>query len=218
MTWPASSWRPPKPRRTGTVELDDGQRQGYGWKDLAQIASATEQKSIKPIFLPKSVAMAVGVGVEAFAKLRGTLPFVSPDKIQQLYFGDWVARGEGWPLKEPVGFAQGLQINRGLVPQGAMAAGAVRHAQNCNVREIMTASPETIDQICKLLEPFNSTGKVLTPDTEISADLNIDSVAVMDFVMEVEDHFDIEIPLNVVSETHSISDLAAVVDARVKKA
>ena len=95
--------------RAGTVELDDGQRQGYGWKDLAQIASATEQKSIKPIFLPKSVAMAVGVGVEAFAKLRGTLPFVSPDKIQQLYFGDWVARGEGWPLKEPVGFAQGFK-------------------------------------------------------------------------------------------------------------
>ncbi len=82
----------------------------------------------------------------------------------------------------------------------------------------MTASQETIDQICKLLEPFNSTGKALTPDTEISADLNIDSVAVMDFVMEVEDNFDIEIPLNVVSETHSISDLAAVVDARVKKA
>lgn len=95
--------------RAGTVELDDGHRQGYGWKDLAQIASATEQKSITPIFLPKSVAMAVGVGVEAFAKLRGTLPFVSPDKIQQLYFGDWVARGEGWPLKEPVGFAQGFK-------------------------------------------------------------------------------------------------------------
>ena len=94
---------------TGTVELDDGHRQGYGWNDLAKIASATEQKSIKPIFLPKSVAMAVGVGVEAIAKLRGTLPFVSPDKIQQLYFSDWVARGEGWPLKEPVGFAQGFK-------------------------------------------------------------------------------------------------------------
>lgn len=95
--------------RIGTVELDDGQRQGYGWNDLAKIASATEQKSIKPIFLPKSVAMAVGVGVGAIAKLRGKLPFVSPDKIQQLYFGDWVARGEGWPLKEPVGFAQGFK-------------------------------------------------------------------------------------------------------------
>ena len=35
--------------------------------------------------------------------------------------------------------------------------------------------------------------------------------------MEVEDHFDIEIPLNVVSETRSIGELAVVVDARVKK-
>lgn len=95
--------------RTGRVELDDGRRQGYGWNDLAQIASATEQKRIKPIFLPKSVAMALGIGVEAIAKLSGKLPFVSPDKIQQLYFSDWVARGEGWPLKEPVGFAQGFK-------------------------------------------------------------------------------------------------------------
>ena len=81
----------------------------------------------------------------------------------------------------------------------------------------MTNSQKTIEQIYKLLEPFNSTGKMLTPDTEISTDLNIDSVAVMDFVMEVEDHFDIEIPLNVVSETRSIGELAAVVNARVKK-
>ncbi len=76
----------------------------------------------------------------------------------------------------------------------------------------------TVEQICKLLEPFNSDGMALSVDTDISADLNIDSVAVMDFVMEVEDHFDIEIPLNVVSETRSIGDLAAVVDARKKKA
>lgn len=95
--------------RAGTVELDDGWRQGYGWKDLAQIASATEEKNITPIFLPKSVAMAVGFGAEALAKLRGRMPFVSPDKIQQLYFGDWVARGEGWPLNEPVGFAHGFK-------------------------------------------------------------------------------------------------------------
>ncbi len=95
--------------RTGVVELDDGRRQGYGWKDLAQIAAASEQKSITPIFLPKSVAMAVGMGAEAFARMRGKLPFVSPDKIQQLYFSDWVARGEGWPLKEPVGFEDGFK-------------------------------------------------------------------------------------------------------------
>jgi acyl carrier protein len=82
----------------------------------------------------------------------------------------------------------------------------------------MTASQDTIDQICKLLVPFNSAGKTLNSDTDISSDLNIDSVAVMDFVMEVEDHFDIEIPLNIVSETRTIGDLAAVVEKRTKKA
>ncbi len=77
---------------------------------------------------------------------------------------------------------------------------------------------ETIAQICKLLEPFNSNGIRLAPETDISTDLNIDSVTVMDFVMEVEDHFDIEVPLNVLSETRTIADLAKVVEARTKKA
>ena len=77
---------------------------------------------------------------------------------------------------------------------------------------------DTIEEICKLLEPFNTKGVALAPDTDISTDLNIDSVTVMDFVMEVEDHFDIEIPLNVLSETRTVADLAKVVDTRKKKA
>ncbi len=76
---------------------------------------------------------------------------------------------------------------------------------------------DTVAQICKLLEPFNTNGTALSATTDISTDLNIDSVTVMDFVMEVEDHFDIEIPLNLLSETRTVEDLAKVVDARVKK-
>lgn len=73
-------------------------------------------------------------------------------------------------------------------------------------------------QISELLKKFNTAGILLSATTDISTDLNIDSVTVMDFVMEVEDHFDIEIPLNVLSETRTIADLAKVVEARVKKA
>jgi acyl carrier protein len=76
---------------------------------------------------------------------------------------------------------------------------------------------DTVDRICKLLEPFNTNQTVLSAATDISTDLNIDSVTVMDFVMEVEDHFDIEIPLNLLSETRTVGDLARVVDGRVKK-
>ena len=76
---------------------------------------------------------------------------------------------------------------------------------------------ETVAQISQLLEPFNTNGAKLSANTDISTDLNIDSVTVMDFVMEVEDHFDIEIPLNVLSETRTIGDLAKVVEARTGK-
>jgi acyl carrier protein len=75
----------------------------------------------------------------------------------------------------------------------------------------------TYDVLCELLAPFNSGGVALQPSTDISSDLNIDSVSVMDFVMEVEDRFDIDIPLNVLSETRTLNDLVAVVEARTGK-
>lgn len=71
--------------------------------------------------------------------------------------------------------------------------------------------------LCRLLQPFNAANVELTQATDISADLNIDSVSVMDFVMEVEDHFDIDIPLNVLSETHTMDDLVKVVEERLKQ-
>ena len=81
----------------------------------------------------------------------------------------------------------------------------------------MSGREDTFAALCRLLEPFNSKGIALKPETDISTDLNIDSVSVMDFVMEVEDHFDIDIPLNVLSETRTVSDLVRVVDTRLNK-
>ena len=74
---------------------------------------------------------------------------------------------------------------------------------------------EIFEQLCALLEPFNVGKVTLGRETDISADLNIDSVTVMDFVMEVEDKFDIDIPLNLLSETRTLDDLAVVVENRI---
>lgn len=76
---------------------------------------------------------------------------------------------------------------------------------------------EIFNKLAELLKPFNEKGIELKPETEIAVDLAIDSVSVMDFVMEVEDHFDIDIPLNVLSDTHTMKDLTGVVKARVSK-
>ena len=80
------------------------------------------------------------------------------------------------------------------------------------------SDPVIFAKICELLQPFNEKGVPLEPDLEIMSGLEIDSVAVMDFVMEVEDHFDIDIPLNVLSETRSIEDLVKVVAERTIRA
>ena len=80
----------------------------------------------------------------------------------------------------------------------------------------MTAtSDEIFAKLSELLAPFNAKNIELKPDTEISTDLNIDSVSVMDFVMEVEDHFDIDIPLNVLADTHTMTDMVKVVEQRL---
>lgn len=77
---------------------------------------------------------------------------------------------------------------------------------------------EIIPTICNLLGPYNPEQKALTAETDIPAELNIDSVGILDFIMEVEDHFDIEIPINVVSETRTVGDLARYVVIQKNKA
>ncbi len=62
-------------------------------------------------------------------------------------------------------------------------------------------------KICSMLEPLNQVNVKLTRDTDIVADLEIDSVSVLDIVMDVEDAYDISIPVNVISETRTIGEL-----------
>lgn len=59
----------------------------------------------------------------------------------------------------------------------------------------------------KLLAPYNRNGIPILRETKIMADLEVDSVAVFDLIMEVEDGYDITFPMETVSEIQSIGDL-----------
>ena len=67
---------------------------------------------------------------------------------------------------------------------------------------------EVIREICHHLAPFQVGEKPITGSTVIAKDLTIDSLAIMDMVMELEDRFDISIPMNVVAEIHTVDQLA----------
>jgi acyl carrier protein len=75
---------------------------------------------------------------------------------------------------------------------------------------------EVFREIRVLLEAHNANRIEITEETDLSADLNIDSVAAMDVIMNIEDKFEIDIPLNRVGELRSVRDLADVVRAQLK--
>ena len=53
-------------------------------------------------------------------------------------------------------------------------------------------------EVARVLEPFRRHETPITRDTDITADLDLDSLAVMNLLMQVEEKFDISIPLNLI--------------------
>ncbi len=78
-------------------------------------------------------------------------------------------------------------------------------------------NPELVRELGAMMSEMNKNGIEITAETDFNADLHVDSVAVMDFVLMVEDSYDISIPINMLSEVRTVGDFAAVV-ARARRA
>jgi acyl carrier protein len=84
-------------------------------------------------------------------------------------------------------------------------------------REVMTDDdPRVFEAICAILRRSAPESVTLTPATELTADLNIDSVAAMDLIMHVEDEFGIDIPINLVADLRTLQDLVDVVQQQLR--
>jgi acyl carrier protein len=67
---------------------------------------------------------------------------------------------------------------------------------------------EYLPDLYEVLQPFSNEGEQLTEDTQLVADLGLDSLKIMELMLEIEDRFDISIPLNVLPDIRTIKDLA----------
>jgi len=74
-----------------------------------------------------------------------------------------------------------------------------------------------LESVLALLEPYNKKGIALNGGTKLNADLEIDSVSAMDLIMEIEDSFEIDIPINLVSDIETVGDLVSVVSQRMEQ-
>ena len=67
---------------------------------------------------------------------------------------------------------------------------------------------EITARICALLQPFIKGGLTLSEDSELVAELGLTSLQVMMMIEQIEDDFDITVPLNILPDIRTIRDLA----------
>ena len=67
---------------------------------------------------------------------------------------------------------------------------------------------ELVVKLCDIVRPFNKEGLDLNEETDLSADLGLDSLKVVELLVTVEDSFDISIPLNILPHVRTIKDFA----------
>jgi acyl carrier protein len=74
------------------------------------------------------------------------------------------------------------------------------------------------EDVVTVLEPFRRQDSEITSDTDITADLDLDSLAVMNLLMQIEEKYDISIPLNLIPEMRTVGDLVKVIEQLTEEA
>ncbi len=67
---------------------------------------------------------------------------------------------------------------------------------------------EILSELCAILSPYAKKELTLDEGTELLADIGLDSLQVMQILLEVEDRFDISIPLNIIPDVRTVKDFA----------
>ena len=72
----------------------------------------------------------------------------------------------------------------------------------------MTRYEEILLQLHEILKSYAKDGQSLSEDTELLSDLGLDSMKVMQLLLETEERFDISIPLNIIPNVRTTRDFA----------
>lgn len=65
-----------------------------------------------------------------------------------------------------------------------------------------------LDRLISLIEPFNRNRIAITEATSFADDLELDSLTVMDLVANIEDEWDINLPLNLLPDLETVGQVA----------
>jgi acyl carrier protein len=65
-----------------------------------------------------------------------------------------------------------------------------------------------LHRLCHHLKQFTGPDVEITPETDLINQLAIDSVKLLNLIMEIEDEFDISVPINALADVQTVHELA----------
>jgi len=72
--------------------------------------------------------------------------------------------------------------------------------------------PQILAEICTELTTLTQGRVEVGEDTDLLGDLGLDSLQVMNLMLQIEDRFDISIPVNILPDVKTVRDLAMQID------
>jgi acyl carrier protein len=114
----------------------------------------------------------------------------------------------------------GLDLARAAVSStqnGGILAVSLRADAILGQVQTMTRSAQTSveSEVISVLKAVNPMAIDVTPDSDLVTDLGFDSLQIMEVIAELEDRFDVSIPLNDMPSTRKVSQIVARVTALV---
>jgi acyl carrier protein len=82
----------------------------------------------------------------------------------------------------------------------------------------MTTYDEIYTGLRELLVPLAGEGKTVDEDSDLIADLGLSSLKIMDLLMEIEDRFDVTVPLNLLPDIRTVRDFAQQLERLIQDA
>lgn len=67
---------------------------------------------------------------------------------------------------------------------------------------------DILSQLYEILAPYTNVQDALKEDTDLVAGLGLSSLKIMEMLLDIEDGFDVSVPLNSLPDIRTIGDLA----------
>ena len=81
----------------------------------------------------------------------------------------------------------------------------------------MASYEDILERLFGHLRRLAQPGVELNGDTDLVGTLGLDSTTLIDIILDVEDEFDVSVPLNTLSDIHTAGELAALIHRLAKE-